>query len=518
MSTSAAATFTRQPARSARLAPSVYLIAGVAVALQLATSGRYGYFRDTLYYIACSHHPAWGYVDQPPLIVGLFWLARHTIGTSLFALAAVAAAAEAGLAILTAAVAREMGGGRFAQMLSALACACVPVYLVEGHQLSMNSFEPLLWTACGFVLLRLINAGDERLWLWFGVLAGLGMENKYSIGVFAVGVVAGVLLTRERRALAQKWIWLGGLIALLIFLPNLVWNVQHHWPFIELMRNIRASGRNVVLGPAAYWVAQAVMVSPVNLLLWAPGLAWLLLGREGKYRPLGWTFLVTAGIFMALRGKDYYTAPIYPMLLAAGAAAWEGIAAARRPWLRRALPAALLVATAPLLPVVIPLLPLPTYLAYQRRFHLRAKPSEKSHAASPLPQYYSDELGWRQMTAETARVYFALPPAVRAKTAIFGENYGEAAAIDFFGPRYGLPAAISAHQSYYLWGPRGYSGESMIVLWGSRADLLRYYQNVTQVGEKSRPYALERGPIWLCENPRGHWTLSQIWPRIKRWD
>ncbi|MGH9472105.1 MAG: glycosyltransferase family 39 protein, partial [Terriglobales bacterium] len=320
---------TSQPAESAapaakrppRAQAAVFVIAGVALAVLLATSGRYGYFRDTLYYLACARHLAWGYVDQPPLIAALYWLVMHGLGTSLLALAVVPALADAGVIVLTAGLARELGGGRYAQVLAALAAACVPVYLVQGRQFSMNIFEPLLWMGCAWLLLRMIQGGNQRLWLGFGALAGLGLENKYSIAVFAAGLVAGLLLTRERRALAQRWIWLGGLIALAIFLPNLVWNIRHHWPFFELMRNIRASGKNVRLGPAGYWLTQGLMMAPANLLLWLPGLAWLFAARHGRFRALGWAFVVTAGIFMALHGKDYYTAPAYPILLAAGAAA-----------------------------------------------------------------------------------------------------------------------------------------------------------------------------------------------------
>lgn len=503
--------------RSYVLPAAALLIAGAVFVVLLATSGRYGYFRDTLYYLACARHLAWGYVDQPPLIAGLVWLVSHTLGASLAALAVAPALADAGLVLLTAALARELGGGRFAAGLAALAAACVPVYWVQGRQLSMNIFEPLLWMGCLFVVIRIVKTGDQRLWLWFGALAGIGLENKYSIGVFGAGVIAGLLLTGERRAFAQKWLWLGGLIALGIFAPNLIWNIRHHWPFFELMHNIRASGRDVRLGPAAYWLTQILMVSPVNLLLWLPGLAWLFGARQGRFRVLAWTFVFTAGIFMALHGKDYYTAPIYPILLAAGAVAAEAASAARR-WIRPALAGLLVLLTAPLLPIVVPFHATPAgYLRFVARLPFPLPRTEVGHASSPLPQFFADELGWRQMTAEVARAYNALPPAARADTAIFAGNYGEAGAIDFFGPRYGLPPAISGHQSYFLWGPRGYTGARMIAMSGDRALWLRLYRRVTQVGMKDVPYALERGPIWLCEDPRGE-SLQATWRRWKHWD
>jgi Dolichyl-phosphate-mannose-protein mannosyltransferase len=492
-------------------------IAAASFLIHMITAGRYGYFRDELYYLACARHLAFGYVDQPPMIALVAWLTVHTLGTSLYALHFLPALACAGMIYLTAVIAHELGGGRFAQSLAALSTALTAVYLVIAHQLAMNVFEPLLWMGCAWLVIRIIKTGDQRLWLWFGVLAGLGMENKYSMGVFGFGVVIGLLLTGERRAFRSRWIWLGGGIAFAIFLPNLIWNIQHHWPFIELMRNIRASGRDIRHGPLAFLGQQALMMSLLNFPIWLVGLLVLFFGRSAKrFRILGWTFLVVLGTMIALNGKDYYSAPAYPMLLAAGAVAIEGFAARHR-WLKPAAIVALIVCIIPFLPILLPILPLNTYLAYQEKLRIRPPATEKSHLRSPLPQYYSDELGWRQMTAAVAQIYNNLPPAERAQTAIFAQDYGQAGAIDFFGGRYGLPKSICGHQNYYFWGPRQYTGASMIVLGDRRERLEKLFQEVTLEGHFGVPYALEHGPIWLCRGPRG-WNLQQIWPRLKHWD
>src|SRR4030095_8950350 len=208
--------------------PSAFSYCG----LHLATSTRYGYFRDALYYLACSEHLAFGYVDHPPLIAVLAWIARHTIGTSLPALLIFPALAGAGRVLLIAAFARELGAKRFGVGLAA-ALAVVPgVWWVMDHQFAMNTFETLLWTGLAFVVLRMIKTKSPRLWLAFGLIAGVGLETKYSIAFFVFALLAGVLLTRQRRLLFTPWLLLGGGLAFLLFLPSLIWNIQHHWPFL----------------------------------------------------------------------------------------------------------------------------------------------------------------------------------------------------------------------------------------------------------------------------------------------
>ena len=495
----------------------VLYIAAASFLAHMLTATRYGYFRDELYYLACARHLALGYVDQPPMIALVTWLTVHTLGTSLVALHFLPALAGAAMVWLTAMIARELGGGRFAQSLAALSIALAGVFVILAHLLTMNVFEPLLWMGCAYVVIRIVKTGNQKLWLWFGVLAGLGLENKYSMALFGFAIVVGLLLTAERKAFRSPWIWIGGAIAIAIFLPNLIWNIQNHWPFFQLMHNIRASGRDIVRGPLAFMGNQIFMMSPLNFPLWLAGLLFLLFARDCKrFRVLAWAFVVVLAVTMFLRGKDYYSAPAYPMLLAAGAVAVERAASVRR-WLRPATVAVLVAGTAPMLPMMIPILPLETYVHYQETLHLAPPATEKSHLRSPLPQYYSDDLGWEQMTAAVAHEYNRLPLGLRAVTAIYAQNYGEAGAIDFFGPKYGLPKAICPQQNYFLWGPRNYNGQAMIVLGDTRENLEKHFGQVIHAGDFGVPYALEHGPIWMCTQPRG-WNLKEIWPKLKRWD
>jgi len=290
----------------------------------MATSMRYGYFRDALYYLACSEHLDFGYVDQPPLIAVIAWLVRHTVGTSLPALIFWPALAGAGRIVLTAAFARELGAKRFGVALAAILAAVPPVWWVINHQFAMNALEPLLWGANAYVILRLIKTQNPRLWLGFGIIAGVGLETKYSIGVFAGALLVGVLLSRQCRILFTPWILAGGGIAFLIFLPNLIWNIQHHWPFLELMHNISATGKDVLLSPGTYLLQQIMTMNPFTFPFWFGGVIFFLWSREARdYRAFGWAFILTILFFMISHGKDYYSVGAYVMVMAGGAVATE---------------------------------------------------------------------------------------------------------------------------------------------------------------------------------------------------
>ena len=503
--------------------PWVYVIAAVYFALHLITSTRYGYFRDALYYLACSEHLAAGYVDQPPMIALLGWFTKHTLGTSLPALLFWPALAGALRIVLTAAFARELGAQRFGTVLAAPLAATPGVWWVIDHQFAMNAFEPLLWGSLAFVVLRIINTGNAKLWLIFGLIAGAGLLTKYSIIIFASALLAGVLLTRQRRILVTPWILVGGAIAFLIFLPNLIWNVQHHWPFLELMHNIRATGKDVVLPPGKYLLQQVLMLNPVSFPFWFGGLLFYLFSPQVKgYRAFGWTFVITIAIFMITHGKDYYSAPAYVILFAAGGLATERLLAlaSRRQWqtaLRAACFVWLMIGILSLLPLFLPVLPIETFLRYQSHLPFEVPKTERSFVGESLPQYYADEFPWPGLVAEVARIYHSLTPEEQQRTMIFGTNYGQAAAVDFFGPQYGLPKAVSGHQNYFLWGPRHYTGEIVILIGERESDARENFESVTVAATLNNPYAYryENRPVLLCRGLK--WDLQQGWPRVKNW-
>jgi 4-amino-4-deoxy-L-arabinose transferase-like glycosyltransferase len=517
---SRAITPTIAPAEAGGRLSGPAIVAGIATAklcLHLLTASRYGPFRDEIYYVACSEHLGAGYVDHPPLIAFLTWFARHAFGDSLFALRLLPAVAGAGLVMLTGALAREMGGGRFAQAMAALAVLFVPYYLILQHWMTMNAFEPLIWAACAWCVVRAINTENPRFCLLFGLLAGVGLENKYSIAFFLVGVVAGLLATPARHFFRSRWFWMGVGTSIAIFIPNLVWLIRHGFPFLELMHNVRMSGRDVTRPPLAFLADQALVHNPLLFPLWAGGLLWLLAAAQGRrYRVLGIAFLFVFGALMLLKGKNYYVSPVYPMLFAAGSVAFEGITKSRWKPARYAYAAAVIIFSLIIMPIMVPILPVASYVEYQR--FLSYPPPQSEHQPNGvLPQYFADEFGWEEMARVTAAAFYRLSPEDREKAVIFANNYGDAAAIDFYGPGLGLPRAVCPHQSYWLWEPQKASGDVFLVLGSDGTGDREHFATVEAAGRVEHPYSRldEHFTLWLCRDLK--FDLRQSWPGMKRW-
>lgn len=496
-------------------------LASLLFFFHMLVSGRYGYFVDELYYLACSHHLDWGYVDQAPLIAVVTWFERVTLGDSLPALRFLPAVAAGLKVLLTGLIALELDAKRYAIVLACVAVIVAPLCLGIDSLLTMNAFEPCIWMACVLIVLKILNGASPKLWVVFGAIAGIGLENKHSTLIFGFALLIGLLVTKSRRHFAQPWIWLGALIAFLIFLPNLVWEVHRGFPTIELLRNIQASGRNAELNALAFILTQALIMHPLSAPLWIAGLWYLLRDRNGTgLRVLGWTFLVILFCMLTMHGRIYYMAPAYPMLFAAGAVAFQNwVDRHSWSWLKPAYVVSLLATGAVFAPFAyFPMLTVDQYIAYSKLMHL-APPKIENHAQGPLPQLYADQFGWKEMAQVVADVYFKLPSGERESCAIFGQNYGQAGAIDFFGVKMGLPNAISGHQNYYYWGPHGYTGECMIVM-GDRYEVLSHkFDNVEKVGTVFHPLSMpyEHFDVYLCRRPK-FGTLPQVWTRLKNWD
>jgi hypothetical protein len=503
----------------------IWAIALANLLFHVYFNNRYGYFRDEFDYMSCGDHLAWGYVDQPPLIPFLIHICRAVLGDSLRSIRFIPALASSLLIVQTATIARELAGHRYALLLSAICALTAPQYLSNGSLLGTNCLEPNLWMGCAYFAVLAIKKNDPRYWLWFGVVAGVGLEEKYSIAVFGLGIVMGLLLTEQRRVFLNKWIWLGGLAAFLIFLPNLLWNIKYDWPFVQLMRAIRAEGRDVVLGPFPYFFQQTLLVNPLTAPIWLAGLFALLFSvRLKPYRALGWCYLFCYTTFFVLHGKNYYLAPVYPMLLAAGAVVIESAidgrenTRSRRQGLKPAMALVLLASAAHLAPVVVPILSPDGFLAYTKYLPFKLPVMEHSHARAALPQWYSDQFGWKEIADEAAVAWNRVPADERHDCGIFAQDYGQAGSIDFFGRRDGLPPALSGHQTWFLWGPRGYSGNCMIVLDDRREVLEGLWEHVEYVGTSAdNPYALEKQiDVFFCKGAK-FGTLAQLWPKVKRW-
>jgi 4-amino-4-deoxy-L-arabinose transferase-like glycosyltransferase len=497
-----------------------WLLGALTVLLQMTFDGRYGYFRDELYYIACSKHLAFGYVDMAPLIAWLTRASHLVLGDSLHAIRFLPALANGLEVVLTGYITRELGGKRWAIALACVTTMLAPVVLGNGARLAMNALEPCFWMGGVYVLLLAINRPQPALLVWCGVLLGFGILNKHSTVFFLGALAAGLLLTPERRLLNSKWFWIAVAMAFLICLPNFIWQYINHFPTLEDLRNVKATHKNIELPPIPFLKQQIMMLNPITDLVWIAGLTFLLFHRAAKpFRFLGFTYVVFLVVMMALHGKDYYLAPIYPMLFAAGGVFWQTLTEARPRlrWVRVALPCAVVAICLISVPLAIPVLPPDKIVPYMRGLGISMTRTETTMTGM-LPQHFADEFGWEEMVSTVAGVYNSLPPEQRAKTAILGGNYGQAGAIDFFGPRYGLPNSISAHQNYYYWGPREYTGESVILLGWSRKGAEHWCSSV-EVGPRNAPYygmGWEQYDILICHDFK--MPLSQAWPKLKVWN
>jgi hypothetical protein len=497
------------------------LVAAIAVAklgLHLATSSGYGIFRDELYYLACAKRLAWGYVDHPPFSIVLLAGQTALLGDSLPALRLLPALAGAGVVFGAGWLARELGGGRGAQCLAALAALASPYLLATSHFYSMNILSVLFWTGLAGIAVRALQRDAPRLWLAFGLLAGFALLNKWLVGAFGLGLVVGLLLTPERRHLATPWMWAGGALAALLFAPHLAWQIANGWPTLEFSA-AAAAEKIAPLTPFELFVEQILLAHPLTFPLWLVGV--LALGLSPalqRVRALGWAVVVAFTVFAATSGKAYYLAAVYPLLFAAGSV-WLEALVRRRGW-RWPIPAygALLVfGGAALAPIAMPLLPPATIADWLERTGLEADSGEV-HEQGALPQQFADMFGWQALAETLAIAADALPQAERARLAIVTENYGQAGAVDYFGPALGLPPAISGHNSYHLWGSRGWDGGTALVVGRSAAEIGEWCSEVEQVAATDCGYCMpfeNQKPIWLCRGLRR--PLDELWVALRRY-
>ena len=513
-------------------------MAGVKLAIQvigniLAQRAGYGIFRDEMYYLICGRHLAFGYVDQPPMVALQARLTDILFGYQhMWSLRLLSGIAGAVKVFLTGALVWAMGGSsgsrKAAALLAMLGVTVAGVYLGIDSYLSMNSFEPVFWLLCALALIRIAQEhgipGQERVvrnwWMVLGVSAGLGLENKWNEVFFLVALLVALLLTPQRRILASRWFAAAVAIIVALALPNLLWEMHYHWPTLEWLIDVSKSNKDVKLPPLQFLLAQMMTLTPWTIPLWLSGVVWLLASRKAReFRFLGVLYLIFLPMMMALHAKDYYLAPVYPIYFAAGAICWlpAGKHGALRYWPVSAYALLLVVGFFLTIPFSIPVLSPQKFLAWSKTMHYRPADSE-NHDATILPQFYADRFGWHEMVEKVAGIYNSLPPGQRAVTGIYTGNYGEASAINLFGPKYGLPVAISGHQTYWLWGPHGYTGQEMIVINGaSLQEMNEYYASCTVAGKMDNPLSMpwEKNLIFLCHGRKG--TYEADWKDFKHY-
>jgi 4-amino-4-deoxy-L-arabinose transferase-like glycosyltransferase len=493
--------------------PAVVTLSLLSLAVHFAARSGYGVFRDEFYYLECARHLAWGYVDHPPFSILLLRVWTDVFGVSVFALRVLPALAGAVLVFMTAVLAAELGGGRFAQVMAALSTLIAPGFLVITGFYSMNAFELLFWIFCYYVVIRTVVSGRRRLWLAVGVLIGVGMMNKISMMVFGSSLILARLLSPHRKHLLDRYFWFGVAIALLLFLPHLIWQIQNGWPTLEFIRNAKAE-KIAPFTPIQFLTSQFLNMNPSNLLVWASGLLFLLFAPSMKrFRFLGLMFVITFLTLALQRSKPYYLLTAFPVLLAAGSVAFERFMDARRwRWIRPAAFVALAAGGLFTLPLAVPVLPVETLIMYEQAVGLMP-PSEENAELADLPQYYADRFGWRELTERVASVYATLDATEQSRCTIVTGNYGEAGAINYYGDAYGLPRAVSQHNNYFLWGFGDGDGDVVLTVGIPPGDLEGAFEEVVHVpvgltSKYAMPY--EARPV-ICICRRLRVPLEKVW-------
>jgi 4-amino-4-deoxy-L-arabinose transferase-like glycosyltransferase len=478
--------------------------AALLVVLELAVAARYGYHRDELYFLACARHLAWGYVDQPPFVPAVARVATALFGTSVVGLRMFPALAGGAAVVFTALTARELGGGRRAQTLSALAAATSAQVLATVHLLSTAAFDLFFWSAVSLLAVRLLRTRDQRLWLAIGAVTGVALLNKYNIGFLVAALVFGLLAGDQSWALRGRYPWAGAAIALLIWSPNLVWNAQHSWASLAMLHALHEE--NASLGASISFIPlQVLIVGPLLFVFWLAGLR--LLFRHPFARPIAVAYVALLLVDVLSGAKPYYLGGIYFALFAAGGVWFEQRVSARSGRHRvRRMGALMLLGAVVALPLTLPVLPVGA--------------QAKSGWEGDINKDLSATVGWKRVVRQLDAIARTLPASERAKVVVLTGDYGAAGAVDLYGGRFGLPHAISGHNNYWWWGTRGAAeGATVIAVNLDRSYLQTIFASVISAGAVDTGYGIwteERGaPIFICRYQTRTW--ARIWPGAKHY-
>jgi hypothetical protein len=484
----------------------VILVGGVVFAVLMALAPRYGFHRDELYFLDCARHLQASYVDQPVLSPLLAWVSLKLFGVSLAGLRLWPALAAGATVVISGLTARELGGGRRAQLLAAVGTGTMPALLASAHLANTTPYDVLAWTALALVVIRIGRTGDCRWWLAAGLIAGLGLANKHSVGLFAAALVAGILLSGGRAMVLNRWFLAGAAIAVAFTVPDLWWQAQHQWATIAMTQALNQ--KNGGLGHVGTWViGQVIMVTLALVWVWLAGLRFLWRSGRPLWRALVWAYGLLFVLFAVTTGAQiYYLEGTYPYLLAAGFVAVDGWLAARRGRVRNLMLATALT-TAVALPIVLPVLP-----------------AADVGWTSTVNTDSAESIGWPQLVQAVHTVWTSLPPAQRARAVIFTASYGEAGAITELGRADGLPTAVSGHNTEWWWGPGNPRATTVVAVVPGDAPryhafLSRFFTSVRPVATLSNPAGIRNqewdGHVYLCTGPKSPWAL--LWPQLRHY-
>lgn len=500
---------------------TLVVIAGGCFLLHLITNltGAYGFFRDELYYIACSDQLAWGYVDQPPFSLFLLKLSRLLFGDSLTAIRIIPALMHSGVILITGMMVKEMGGRLFAIFLACFVVALSPIHLGMSLIYSMNSIDIVLWSLAIYFILKIINTESQSHWIWLGIVLGIGLLNKISVLFLGSGIFVGLLFT-NRQYFLTRWPYLAGSIAGLMFLPYIIWNITHDFAHLEFIQNA-SSGKYSGLNAFSFIKDQLIFLNPISMPLWISGLFALFLFEPlKKYRSVGLIYLTAFAILLFNKtSKGEYLAPAYASLFAAAGVFVEQTLEGKYViWIRFVYPALLLISSALLLPLALPVLSVDRYITYSKALGIEPS-SNEGKELSDLPQFYADMFGWEEKARDVATVFNTLSEDDKTSCAIVSTNYGRCGAIDFFGQQYGMPKSIGTHNNYWIWGPRNYTGNVVIILGGTLEDHVNDFESVELAGVSTCTHCMpyeNNVNIFICRGFK--YNMKDVWIHEKHYD
>ena len=498
----------------------ILYFAVIKLLLHLIFNSGYGYFRDEFYYMACGENLDFGYVDHPPLIALIARFSTLLLGESVYAIRIFPAVAGAVTVFLTGLITRELGGGKFALVIAGVASLFSPVLIIQSGYLSMNALDITFWTAALYVLVLIIKYDKEKLWINFGIIAGIGLQNKISILFLGLGLGIGMLLTPYRKYFTSKYFWMGTCIAVLIFLPHIIWQISHGWPTLEFIAN--ASAYKIKhTSPVEFILNHFLELHPVSVILLFTGLVYfIIIEKSGRYKILPIIYLSVLVFFLFQNTKPYYMSVLIPLMIALGAAAVDILSGDRlRTWMKTAIVVFFLPGYFWSVPLVLPVLGIDDYISYADYFGMKPSSGE-NHEMGLLPQHYADRFGWNEIVYAVKEAYDGLSEEEKHKALVFGQNYGEAGAVNLLGRKYGLPYAISSHNSYWLWGyPEDFTGDVLIVIGSNMKDNSEFFESVEQVSTASNKYAMpyeNNLPVFVCRNLKV--SPEDLWQRIKNFN
>ena len=490
---------------------NILFLLGLALfLLHMFTNHQYGFHQDEMVVLDNANNLDWGFIEYPPLTPFLARIELTLFGLSLVSTRTFSALAQSIVMILAGLMARELGGNRRTQIVAAVAVAIAPIALIQGALIQYVTFDFLWSVLIAYLMIKLLKSEDPRWWIPIGGVIGLGMMTKYTMVMFVAGLVGGVVLTDARRYLRSLWLWGGVALSLLIFLPNLIWQIQHNFISLEFLSSIHA--RDVQIGRASgYLIEQFVFcANPFVIPFWVTGLVYYFRNEAGRrYRSIGWMYVIPFLIYLITQGRSYYLAPAYPMLIAAGAVVWQGridklpVQKARRAvgttWAEIVIGAVISGALAlPIAPINSPLW----------------------NITSKVHDTFTEQIGWPEMIKTVAGIYADLPDEEKVQAGILTGENDEAAALNLYGGEYGLPKAISGSDTFFLRGYGNPPPETLIVFGFTQENVNSLFEQCSVAGTVTNPYGVKNDlsdppNIFVCRSPRLPW--SELWNRLQRY-